>query len=142
MITLEFEAPNVKGLAEEVANMAWPQVRDFIEARTIAFLNAMKVMVGGIGHGRLYKRTKSGKMHRASLPGAPPARDRGDYVNSWDYDFKANDQQMSAEGRIGSRLWSRRGVFLELGTTDMQPRPHVAPVAEHWRNETERMIGS
>ena len=101
--------------------------------------NAIRVKVGGTGTGRMYRRTKGGGYHTASAPGHPPARDYGDYVQSWMHDVRESPAEI--EGQVGSSMWDSRGRHLEDGTKKMAPRPHVVPAIEEERPSIERRLG-
>lgn len=78
------------------------------------------------GHGRTYKVSKSGALHQASAPGEPPAPDIGNLKNS----IEATQQR-----RL---LWwvhdgVEYGLYLELGTSRMAPRPFMVPAVEKIR---------
>lgn len=107
---------------------------------TIFTQGVAKEMIGGTGTGRRYKRTKSGKFHRASSPGKPPARDSGILANSVSFDVKRTG--FIVRGRVGpdiSRIRGKRprggkpitdpdyGVYLEKGTSRMAKRPWLVP---------------
>lgn len=140
MISLEFETPDVSGLAEEARQALWPRLRDAVEDAVMHLRNAIVVKVGGAGRGREYVRTKDGKIHRASLSGDPPARDYGDYVQSWMSEVLATDSEI--DGQLGSSMWEERGKYLEHGTSKMGPRPHVAPTIEEERAAIEARLGN
>lgn len=86
----------------------------------------MKASLSGQGGGRMYVR--EGVLHQASLPGKPPARDTGTLVNS-------------IHARMVHALFWRvevgaeYGLYLEMGTRHMAPRPFAAPAAEGRRAE-------
>jgi hypothetical protein len=103
-----------------------------------------KEEVGGVGKGRLYRRRKQkGKrgsfrvsdFHRASAPGDPPARDTGILANS--VSFTVKQRTLKITGSVGSDIDKIRskepttdpeyGVYLELGTSDIAPRPWLRP---------------
>lgn len=82
------------------------------------------------GNGRLYpSRTGSG-LHRASAPGEPPAPDTTSYRQSWDMEIGESDQGGYADVFTADE----RGPWLEFGTRNMMPRPHL-------RLATERLAG-
>ena len=92
-------------------------------------------MIGGTGSGRTYRRGKSGKVHTASAPGQPPARDTGILTSSVSYDVKVKGPVVT--GRIGpdvDKIKGRAktsdpeyGLYLELGTRNMKRRPWLVP---------------
>lgn len=89
--------------------------------------------IGGKGSGRAYKRGK--KIHKASAPGRPPARDTGTLASSVSYEVSRRG--FNIQGRVGPdlgkiRMRSRHtepdyGSYLELGTSRMKARPWLKP---------------
>lgn len=138
MIRIEFEAPDTKGLGAEALRLAVAQVRNNLMAATLELLNSFKRTVGGKGKGRFYRRGKGGRMHQASLPGEPPARDRGDFVNSFDFGISETPDEL--HGDVGSRIWETRGKWLEFGTRRMRPRPFVDRAINAVRDKVERLL--
>jgi hypothetical protein len=123
LVTLEFEAPKVDGIGAAALAWAKKEVLGNMMAAVLVLLNSFRKTVGGRGTGRTYRRGKRGRVHQASAPGQPPARDYGDYVNS--FDFSVEETADEVRGHVGSRMWATRGIHLELGTSRMRPRPHV-----------------
>lgn len=76
--------------------------------------------------------------HQASAPGQPPARDFGDYVNSWAHRVTRTATEIM--GEVGSRLWEKRGKWLEFGTKRMKPRPHIDQAINAVRADIERVL--
>lgn len=64
--------------------------------------------------------------HVASLPGYPPNVDSGDLQASIDWERVELMHYVVYDG-------VPYGIFLELGTENMDPRPFVVPVFELWR---------
>lgn len=138
-VDLDFDAAQLTGVGRQALAALRPRVRDAVEDSVMHLANAIRVKVGGTGSGRMYRRTKGGRYHTASAPGQPPARDYGDYVQSWMHDMKESDAEI--EGQVGSSMWERRGRHLEDGTKRMAPRPHVVPAIEEERRAIERRLG-
>lgn len=92
-------------------------------------------IIGGVGTGRTYKR--GSKIHRASAPGQPPARDTGILTSSVSYDVTVKGAVVT--GRIGpdvDKIKGRAktsdpeyGLYQELGSLDetRKPRPWLVP---------------
>ncbi len=80
--------------------------------------------------------------HKASAPGQPPARDTGHLARSWQngYQKRGSVERQGNRYRlvIGSNLDYAR--FLGVGTSRMQARPYVRPVAEIMRRRTPLII--
>jgi len=137
---LTLDGLGMDGIGKEAVDKLRPSLRNAVEDSVMHLANVIRVKVGGPGAGREYRRTKSGKVHRASLPGQPPARDMGDYVQSWSHEMSETDAEIV--GRVGSSMWETRGKNLEDGTKHMAPRPHVVPSIEEARPSIERRLSS
>ena len=72
------------------------------------------------GDGRSYFR--HGIEHIASSPGNPPATDIGLYKNSWWVEFGIGVAAVGTSSPVGP--------WMEYGTRDIAPRPHVRPAVE------------
>lgn len=95
------------------------------------------------GQGRQYGR------HRASRPGEPPAIDTGTYRASI-----MNEVELSGtnvEGRVGPDIEYiaakaaigtdvNYGVHLELGTSKMEPRPHLVPALRRTKKKVVKIF--
>ena len=88
------------------------------------------------GTGRTSKRTKSGKGHIASRPGKPPAIDTGTLRASIMSDVSIGNvgvtgkvgpdiDKIAAKAPVGTDV--NYGLYLELGTSKMAPRPYLRP---------------
>jgi hypothetical protein len=136
---LRIDMPDLTGLGEEAMQAIRPRAFAAVEDVMMHLRNAIVTKVGGAGRGQEYVRTKDGKVHRASMPGDPPARDYGDYVQSWSSDTV--DKGNVIEGQLGSSMWEERGQWLEHGTSKMAPRPHVTPTLEEEKGAVEDRLG-
>jgi hypothetical protein len=135
--TVEFNADQFMLLATQQAVTA-------MKKATIFTQGVAKEMIGGTGTGILYRRRKQrGKrgsfkasdFHRASSPGDPPARDSGILANSVSHTVR--NKGLVILGQVGSDISKIRGkgatsdpeygLFLELGTANMEPRPWLRP---------------
>ncbi|MHC4499959.1 MAG: HK97-gp10 family putative phage morphogenesis protein [Planctomycetota bacterium] len=96
-----------------------------------------------------YKRTKDGKIHYAAPPGKPPAIDLGVLRASMMSDVRITG--LSVEGRIGpdidyieghSMAGSdvEYGLYLELGTKNMQPRPYLRPALRRTQKDVKKIF--
>lgn len=70
--------------------------------------------------GRIYKVSRTGKLHQASAPGEAPAIDTGNLVNSIKHE---------RAGEEGARTYTHTeyAAHLEFGTAKMAPRPFMTP---------------
>jgi len=84
---------------------------------------------GKPGTGRVYVR--DGKMHRASTPGQPPAKDTGTLGESIEY--KVTEEGYDVVGLVGST--ADYAIYLEFGTSKMAARPFLRPVLENKKKE-------
>lgn len=91
--------------------------------------------------GRTYRRggrsdLAGGRIHRASAPGEPPARDTGELQDS-----VATDQS-NVRGRrvkyVQVGVTAKHGAFLEEGTPKMDPRPFLERSASSLNGMLER----
>ena len=104
---------------------------------TIYTQGVVRKMVGGVGDGKRYKRTKSGKYHTASVPGKPPARDTGILASSISHTVKIEGTKI--QGFVGpdiDKIRNRKktgttdpnyGFYLAEGTKYMKKRPWLKP---------------
>ncbi len=95
------------------------------------------------GTGRRYGK------HIASRPGVPPAIDTGIYRSSI---MNAVEQHgMSVDGRVGPDVEYiaakaavgtnvNYGLFLEMGTSKMAPRPHLRPALRRTRKKVVKIF--
>jgi hypothetical protein len=88
--------------------------------------------LAGHGVGKLYSKgykNKKGKlmMHRASVPGFPPAPDSGDLIRSIIVDARLTEVEVGST--ITNPAYPR---WLEDGTKRMKARPWLAPAAAKW----------
>jgi HK97 gp10 family phage protein len=81
-----------------------------------------KESMQGPKSGRLYKVSRTGKLHRASAPGQAPAIDTGNLVNSIQH-----EQVGSEDARVFTHV--EYAPYLEFGTARMAPRPFMTPAA-------------
>jgi HK97 gp10 family phage protein len=106
--------------------------REVLQVRAFALRDTINSVLerSKVGRGVRYVRS-DGRVHPASAPGDPPARETGRLINS----IQSN--------RVNGELWEvgpaaasftgrpEYPVFLEFGTRRMQPRPFMRPgVAE------------
>lgn len=102
----------------------------------------IRAMLSIPGTGRIYKSKTGFGRHQASIPGAPPAPDRGVYRDSWNVDVAETDK--GYEVAMWSPLWDVFGRRLELGGWGggayIAPRPHIRRVIEGADAEIEREL--
>jgi HK97 gp10 family phage protein len=106
--------------------------------------------VGGVwrpGVGR--RRTKDGKIHLASRPGQPPAIDTGVLRASIMSDVQVRGmnvigkvgpdvEKIAAKADVGTDV--EYGLYLELGTSKMAPRPFLRPSLRRTRRDVKRIF--
>lgn len=83
-------------------------------------VNQIKVTLSQPGTGRTYGS------HQASAPGEPPAVDTGQLRNS--IAAAHGQDEIGPYVDVGSNL--EKSVYLEFGTSDMDPRPFMRPSIE------------
>lgn len=82
---------------------------------------------------------RSGSRIVRSLPGEPPRREHGDYIDSILHDTRREGALVITE--IGSIL-PNRGVWLEGGTSRIRPRPSFGPLHQRIQAEAAGKISS
>jgi len=95
------------------------------------------------------KRTKTGKIHLAAPPGKPPAIDYG--ILRASIMSEVEERGMNVEGRVGpdiEHIAAKAGVgtdveyglYLELGTRTMKPRPFLRPALRATRHKVIKIF--
>lgn len=96
--------------------------------KTCAAIEAgIKVSFSEQKHGRMYGA------HQASAPGEAPAIDYGTLANSV-------QTFMESDTKGGVGISAEHGPHLELGTSNMAPRPYAAPAAEKQRRKFQESL--
>lgn len=109
---------------QELARNSPERIREAGEAIATEMLNDIVLSFNTSPDGETYRR--GGIEHVASQEGYPPNVDTGTLRASMRW------------ARTGAFRWEisdgvEYGIFLELGTENMAPRPFVSPVFEEWR---------
>jgi hypothetical protein len=99
-------------------------------AACIVVEGAVKRNIGGSGGGRLYGS------HRASLPGAFPAKDTGRLQSSINWVVTGFGRII--HGMVGTR--ERHGPWLEYGTNRMAPRPWLRRTVFEMKEVVARIL--
>jgi hypothetical protein len=118
----------------EIAAKLHDAIRSDLERRAYNVENTVKRLITAGGGGRTYTtiiRRKNGKLisfghrtpHTASAPGSPPATDTGRLLSSVSHSMGEDGAGQYA--RIGYGAYY--GVYVELGTRYMAPRPALRP---------------
>lgn len=131
MIKMEFEAPNIDGIGQEAIDLLRPKAVDAIKDITKRMVTAFKKEVGRMGRGR----------DIASAPGEPPMTETKAYWRGFSRRVVNKKSKPYVEGQLGNRLWQPLGRFLNYGTKNRAPRPHIEPVLERNKSEIERRMG-
>jgi hypothetical protein len=96
--------------------------------QTIAEIEArIKISFSEAKHGVVYGE------HQASAPGEAPAIDQGTLASSV-------QSYMETEHRGGVGVGAEHGPHLELGTSNMEPRPFMAPAAESVKRDFQESL--
>ena len=104
------------------------------------------------GSGRAYKRTKSGKVHRASTPGQPPAIDMG--ILRASIASKVKKKTLTVDGMVGPDIEKiaakaeagtdvNYGFYLEYGTkggSRIAARPFLRPAIRRTRRRVMKIF--
>jgi hypothetical protein len=72
-----------------------------------------------------------GLPNQSSAPGEPPAPQSEAYRDSWDYVMGEDKQGPYVD--VGSP--DEKGPLLEMGTSEMDPRPHLRPLVDEKKGE-------
>lgn len=102
-----------------------PVDRD-LELRAAGVETAAKSLLNRVGTGRLYRKSHPSRLHVASSPGEAPAFDLG----------KLHDSVRSGPGVDAEGIYADTGtdldygLFLEMGTSKMEPRPWLRPALD------------
>ena len=102
-----------------------------------------------IGTGRSVRRTKTGKRHRASRAGQPPAIDTGSLRASISNEVKTSFGFVT--GRVGPDIIKlaasteagtdiEYGLYLEVGTSKMAARPYLRPALRRTKRKIKRIF--
>lgn len=101
------------------------------------------------GTGVEVKKTKSGKVHRRSIPGKPPAAETGILRSSIMSDVRVSGigvtgkvgtdiDKIAARAAIGTDV--NYGLYLEIGTSKMKARPYLRPALRARRRVIKRIF--
>ncbi len=115
---LRDELRRINATAADVVDDAAKETVVAIRAR------AVKAIQRGPASGEVYPpvRNRRGKPHQASAPGQPPASDTGTLASSVKWERDAGGYV------VGTGI--EYGLFLEVGTSRMAPRPWLTPSVE------------
>ena len=101
------------------ATLRGPIVNQALTAGAMVIETQAKLLLmSGTQTGEWYKR--GNVWHHASAPGEPPATDTGHLANS------ISTYSLSRE-QVAVSVGAEYGVFLEYGTSKMEPRPFMRP---------------
>ena len=134
MATESFKGGSLEWNDSQFMLLATGEMVKAVTKASIFTQGVAKQLIGRAGKGRLYRRGNI--KHRASKPGDPPARDTGILANSVSH--KVSIKRLFVRGQVGSDIDSIRsrtdkttdpeyGLFLELGTSRIAPRPWLRP---------------
>lgn len=97
--------------------------------KTVAEIEArIKISFSEPKHGNVNSRG-----HQASAPGEAPAIDYGVLANS-------TQAYMETDTKGGVGIGAEYGPHLELGTSNMEPRPFMVPAAESVRRQFQESL--
>lgn len=92
-----------------------------------------RLLTSGNRTGRVYRFR--GRNHRASAPGEAPANRSGRLLRSIDYIVRSHKQM-----EFGDKVLY--GKFLELGTSKMEPRPHLKTTVDKLARDAQETLNS
>ncbi len=112
------------------------RVKTAVKVSGISVLNTViKSIMTGTKTGITYKRRSV--THTASAAGEAPASDTGDLAGSF-ISVSANSGYSAVIGASGEQ--GRKSKWLEFGTANIKPRPHLIPALESNRRHVEKLI--
>lgn len=117
-----------------IARIRTGAMQGVVEGIGIVEKRAIDLILTTHKSGRIYRRR--GVLHQASAPGEPPASDTGHLVNDRRIDLIPE--------RVAARLTfsALYAIFLERGTSKMEPRPWANRALEETRSEVRWAVGS
>lgn len=116
-----------------IAERAPERLQATIEAFVLdAHSEAIDLMRSSRPSGRVYRRGKGGRTHRASAPGQPPAIDTGNLVGHVEFDVGPGF------GELGATVMT--GLWMEQGTSRVRPRPWLLPAISKSEEKLKRAI--
>lgn len=95
---------------------------------------ARQLIIRGPKTGRLYRIKGRKRRHRASAPGEAPANLTGRLQKSVNFIVNGHDEM-----KFGDQ--AEYGLFLELGTRKMKPRPHLSTTVNATKPFAEKELG-
>jgi hypothetical protein len=155
MIRAEIRGDDLAGLADEALDTFRPRAEAAVKDCLLLLEGAVKVKLTGSRSGRTYRVSRTGRLHRASAPGEPPAVLFGRLRNSIGHRGPEWSTDTQVAGWVGTNLgagarmrggeedpenYARR---LEYGGFDgrggyIAPRPYMEPAFR----ETEAAINA
>lgn len=132
-MSVEVEFSNNFGKVKKEINNAL--VRK-IERATIHLQGEVKKTLSGQRSGKHYRVPNTSKVYQASKAGEAPAVRTGDLRNS--YKYKLRRTNVEVLGAVGSDL--KKAVYLENGTSKMEPRPHFLVTYEKQRKAIKNIL--
>ena len=100
-------------------------VSAFLDAESEQTVNDIKLSIQEVSIGRMYGG------HIASRPGDAPNIDEGVLINSYTWKHKGSHTRVIMSD-------DEKAPWLEMGTENMLPRPHVGPALERLRERLPR----
>lgn len=136
--------PKIKWYGQQVFDKATQVNIDAMDVAGALLEKYVKQHFTKQGAGRAVRRTKSGKYHRASLAGQPPAIDTGSLRASIMHTVEKKGSGIV--GKVGAATHSQTGsdlkyaLFMELGTRTIQARPYLRPALAATGRQIKRIF--
>lgn len=105
--------------------------KEAVTEATMYVHSAARKKLSQPGGGEVYGK------HRASKPGDPPAPDTGTLRRTVAREIKK--ERSEYVGRVGTPL--KYGKMLERGTTNIDPRPWLAPTFRETADDVKKILG-
>jgi len=113
------------------------KVMTFVTRATLMVEKTAKESIMKGGTGRLYKKYKPRRDHRASAAGQPPANDQ----NILNQNITMNVKKKTDGSVLGQIISAAPySAHLEFGTTQMEARPFMQPALEKNRRKIHAMF--
>lgn len=127
-MSVQWYGPEVEAAIRAAAMRGVAQWLNLLDQRWV------DLVTGPPKTGRIYRRR--GVVHQASAPGEAPASDTGSLVQS-------RSQELVPERLAGRfRISARHAMPLEVGTRNMEPRPHARRALQETTEQGEAAISN
>lgn len=131
-----------RAVQAKVAEMATDVNRQVISRATRAvnaLRNAELEVLRGQRSGKRYRKYPYRSSYTASAPGEPPARRTGNLRLHWNGTVETSPRGNGVEVKAVLESQEKYAIYLEEGTSKMQPRPFHQRIVDKARPEIEKI---